>query len=487
MADQHTGQAADQHTDQSADRNAAARELARLTDWAAELADAGIDALPERIRRRAATIVVDDLAAMAGARTDQQVNQVSALAVRRGPSPEATLLTRAPDRAERGWAAFANGVAANWQELDEGYRRATCHGGLYTVPAAIAECEAENATLGRALTAVVAGYEVVTRIARAYPAPRPPALHPHATLSPIGAATAVSAARGHSPRTLAETVSGAASLAMVGPFAHAGAGALVRNAWAGAGAQAGFLAADLAEAGIAGARDGLASVFTDGLGHPLERAVFTEGLGERYAVEDGYHKVYACCQYTHAAVEAAQALRAGPLTTLAPAEIASVRVETHPLALTLDGYQPANVLAGKFSVPHTVAAVLVTGSTEPEVFSADWLADPAVAEVRGRVELVEHPAIGAPPHDRPARVTVELRDGTRHTHEVVSSLGGPDRPLAEADLLSKIDVLTRGRYPHFAEVATEVLGAGADHRPDWDVPLTDLLARLTADAGEGAS
>lgn len=468
---------ADRHTDQ-----AAARELARLTDWAADVAGTGIDALPEHIRRRAATIVLDDLAAMAGAGSDPHVGQVSALAARRGATPEATVLARAPQRAERGWAAFANGVAANWQELDEGYRRATCHGGLYTVPAAVAECEAERATLGRALTAVVAGYEVVTRAARAYPAPRPPALHPHATLSPIGAATAVSVARGHSPRVLADAVSGAASLAMVGPFAHAGQGALVRNAWAGAGAQAGFLAADLATAGIAGLDDGLASVLADGLGHPVEPSAFTEELGERYAVEDGYHKVYACCQYTHAAVEAAQALRAGPLAALVPAEVASVRVETHPLALTLDGDQPTNVLAGKFSVPHTVAAVLVTGSTEPAVFSADWLADPAVAEVRGRVELTEHPTIGAPPHDRPARVTVELRDGSRHTHEVVSALGGPDRPLAEADLLHKIGVLTRDRYPHFAEVAEATLGAGVD----WDLPLTDLLTRLTADACEVA-
>ncbi|GAA3862934.1 MmgE/PrpD family protein [Streptomyces sedi] len=467
---------ADQHT-----RGEAARELRRLTEWAADLAAGGIGALPERVRRRAATILVDDLAAMAGARTDRQVTEVAALAARRGPGAEATLLTRAPDRAERGWAAFANGVAANWQELDEGYRRATCHGGLYTVPAAVAECEAEHAALGRALTSLVVGYEIVTRVARAYPAPRPPALHPHATLSPIGAAAAVSAARGHTARTLADAVSGAASLAMVGPFAHAGRGALVRNAWAGAGAQAGFLAADLAALGVAGSDDGLASVFADGLDHPVEPAALTEGLGERYAVEDGYHKVYACCQYAHAAVEAAHALRAGPLASFAPDEVASVRVETHPLALTLDGDRPENVLAGKFSVPHAVAATLVTGSTAPEVFSAEWLGDRAVAEVRGRVELSEHPAIGDPPHDRPARVTVELRGGARHSHEVVSALGGPDRPLSAGDLLGKIDALTAGRYPYFGEVAAVTLGEGVD----WDVPLADLLARLTADAGEG--
>jgi hypothetical protein len=67
-----------------------------------------------------------------------------------------------------------------------GDRPATCHGSLYTLPAALAEVEATGGTLGDLLTAVVLGYEVVTRVARAYRPPVPLALHPHATLSRSG-------------------------------------------------------------------------------------------------------------------------------------------------------------------------------------------------------------------------------------------------------------------------------------------------------------
>jgi len=446
----------------------------RLAAWASGLGG-GLKDVPERVLVRAAHILVDDLAAAAGSGTEPEVIAVCELAARRGPAPEASLLAHPPARAERGWAAFANGVAAGWLELDEGYRRATCHGGLYTVPAALAECQAEDATLGTTLTAIVTGYEAATRLARAYPAPRPPVLHPHATLAPIGAAAAVATARGYDPRTLADTLTAAATFGLAGPFPHAMSGALVRNAWAGAGAWAGFTAADLAAAGIAGAGDGFDAVFGEGLGHQVKIDELTDGLGERYAVEDGYHKVYACCQYAHSAVEAALELRTGPLAALEAEQVASVLVETHPLAMTLNGTDPANVLAGKFSVPHSVAAVLVAGSAEPEVFSGHLLRDPDVAAVRNHVRLRVHADIGAPPHDRPARITVRLRDGTRHTAEVRSARGGPDRPLSTQDLIDKAGALTRKRYPRFAETAATLLTDGIDA----DRPLRDVLSRLT--------
>ncbi len=445
----------------------------RLADWASGLARSG--AIPERVLVRAAHILIDDLAAAVGGRAEPEVAAVCALAERRGPVPEATLFANAPVRAERGWAAFANGVATSWLELDEGYRRATCHGGLYTVPAALAECQAEGATLGRTLTAIVTGYEVATRLARAYPAPRPPVLHPHATLAPVGAAAAVAAARGYDPPTMAASLTAAATLGMAGPFSHATSGALVRNAWAGIGAWTGFAAADLAAAGIGGADDGFGAVFADGLGHEVEIDELTDGLGERYAVEDGYHKVYACCQYAHSAVEAVLELRAGPLSSMEAEQVVSVLVETHPLALALDGTDPANVLAGKFSVPHSVAAALVAGSAEPEVFSGRLLRNAGVAAVRDRVLVRMHPDIGAPPHDRPARVTVELRDGTRHTAEARSARGGPDRPLSTRELIDKAGELTRGRFPRFAETAAFLLTGGLDA----DRPLDDVLSRFT--------
>ena len=97
-------------------------------------------------------------------------------------------------KADRFSAAVANGAAADWCELDEGYRRATCHAGLYVIPALIAEAEATGASTEEILRALVLGYEVAARFARAFP-PKVLVLHPHASLAAIGAAAGVGALR----------------------------------------------------------------------------------------------------------------------------------------------------------------------------------------------------------------------------------------------------------------------------------------------------
>lgn len=377
--------------------------------------------------------------------------------------------------AQRDWAAVANAVAANWTELDEGYRPATCHGGLYSVPTAIAEVEATGGSVGEALTAIVAGYEVSTRVARAYVAPKPPHLHPHATLSPLGATAAVAAARRLDVPTTGTAVRAAASLSLTGPFPHAAEGALIRNGWPGVGAWLGFTAVDFATAGLTGGADAVAEVFGHAQSGQPRPAKLSSGLGERYAVEDGYHKLYACCQYTHAAVEAA--LR---LSRKQPArDITAVRVQTHPLALALDGAAPDNTLGGKFSVPHAVAAALATGSPAPDTFSASMLHDPEVSAIRARIELAAYTPIPEPPHDRPARVTVTYADGSTATAEVHSAIGSPDRPLDESRLLDKIRDIGGERRPRLGEVLGPLIDGGADR----DMPLTDLLGQALVRKG----
>src|SRR5690606_38034307 len=80
--------------------------------------------------------------------------------------------------------------------------------------------KATNGSVGDLLVALVTGYEVVTRVARAYRPPLPLSRHPHASLSPIGAAAAVGAARRLPADAFARTVLGAASMSMTGPFVN---------------------------------------------------------------------------------------------------------------------------------------------------------------------------------------------------------------------------------------------------------------------------
>ncbi len=443
--------------------------LARVDDLAS-----GRVVLDPATRRRAALVVVDDLAAMCVAADEPAVQRLSAHASA-GDRQDAALHVTG-QRSGPAWAALVNAVAANWNELDEGYRPATCHGGLYALPAAMAEVQAAGGTVGDLLSAVVAGYEVATAYARLLPAPRPLMLHPHATLSPIGAAAAVAAARADRGPGIGAAVAVAATLAAVGPFGHATDGVLVRNAWAGHGALSGFTAVALAEAGVEPDPRAPLAVFHEGLGHPVVVAELANPW-DRWAIHDGYHKSYACCQYAHSAVEAALELTQGPLAGVDPDRIVDVTVSTHPLAMPLDDIAPSTGLGGKFSVPHTVAAVLVRRSTDSEVFAGSVLDDPRVARVRSMVRLEPIAGDLTPPFDRPALVRVTLDTGEVVEAECRSAVGGPDRPLSDDDVLAKAELLTGSQRPRFAALARAlVAGTVVDGEP-WSAVLEEMWAR----------
>lgn len=112
-----------------------------------------------------------------------------------GPA-EATVFDGSNRQLDRYSAALSNGTAADWCELDGGYRPAICHAALYCLPALMAEAEATGASLREMLLALVVGYEIVARFARAFVFPVL-VLHPHGGLATIGAAAAVAKLRGH--------------------------------------------------------------------------------------------------------------------------------------------------------------------------------------------------------------------------------------------------------------------------------------------------
>lgn len=429
--------------------------------------------LDEATRRRAALVVVDDVAAMVAALDEPQIRALSEAAVRIEPHPEATHVTGS--RSGRAWTALVNAVAANWNELDEGYRPATCHGGLYALPAAMAEVEARTGTLGELLTALVAGYEVSTAYSRVLPAPRPFVFHPHATMAPVGAAAAVAALRGDSGPGIRAASQVAITLAAAGPFDHAMKGLLVRNGWAGQGALAGFAAVELAAAGIAGDAGSARGVLERGFRYPLDEQELVADH-TRWAIHDGYHKRYACCQYSHSAVEATLALVEGQLAGVAAEDIASIGIDANPLAIALDDPHPTSVLGGKFSLPHSVAAVLVRGRADAEAFSFAYLNDPAVIDLRAKITIRPYEGDLQPPYDRPARVIVTTTSGALYAEECRSAIGGPDRPLSDTGVLDKAEAITVGCRPSFAAVARGIVeGTVSD-----DTPWSEVIAEMWA-------
>jgi 2-methylcitrate dehydratase PrpD len=414
-----------------------------LLEWAHAAQTASI---PEAVLRKAAIVIADNVAAMVAARAEPEVRCVHEQLLAAGGRGEAVIFCGGAKRTDRLSAALGNGIAGSWCELDEGYRLAPCHAGLYTLPALLAEAEALDLTVEETLRAAVVAYEVTARFARCWVFPQL-ALHPHPQTAAVGGAIASALARGLNVRQLTDAVTAAVTLITVGDYRHAVEGALVRNVWAAVGCTNGMRAADWAQCGIGGLLRGPYAVYTELLGQPPAPGFLAADLGREWAITQGYHKIHACCQSTHSAVEAMLEARARMPRDKDAGSIRRITLETHRPGMS--NKQPVTTLAAKFSFEHVVATAHAYGHAGHEAFSAATLNEPRVKELREKVELVKYEPIPPRPHDRPARITLHFDDGSALTTECLSARGGPDQPFAEEVIIDKIGRITAGVYPNF--------------------------------------
>lgn len=445
--------------------------LAALTEWSAALRWSDI---PDAIRRRAAVVLADDLAAIVAARDEPELAALHDGMARSSGRPEATVFNARGQRLDRYSAATANGSAADWCELDEGYRRVICHAGLYCVPALLAEAEATGASGQDVLRALAIGYETAGRVARAFTWSTL-TLHPHGSLAAVGAAATVAALRRLPAATAAAAIGSAATMVVPGPFNHTVEGALVRNVWPGVGAWAGLRAVDWAGIGITGRPESLHDVYGAAFAGDCHPDELTVELGGSWALADGYHKLHACCQYAHSAVEA----MLGALARLPDGAdgIERIHIDTHWRGRKLDNVRPATTLASKFSMQHILASTARHGHAGAEAFHASTLDDPAVAALRERVTIGAYEPEPAWPNDRPARVTVEAAGGTRVVEECLSARGGPDRPFAPEEIRAKITGIVAGAYPAMAPALLRLLDLDpALLAAPWDRSVAEMTA-----------
>lgn len=421
----------------------AAQGVQRLVAWAAGLR---YDDVPEAARKRMALIMGDDIAAILSAQDEPEVFAFHKHLQSRSSREEATLLRKNKPKVDALGAALGNGLAASWNEMDEGYRKSPCHAGIYLLPALFAVAERDGLAVREVMRAAVGAYEITARFARAWRSIMPP-LHPHGIFNSVGAATAVGLAKKLDAERLLLAVTGATTMVSPGPYNHAIQGALVRNAWAAAGAQTGMLAVDLALCGVGGFASSPYDVYASCLRAETDVSQLTNDLGVDWAVCDGYHKLYACCQYAHASLDALGEILARRPEIKGGERVASIVVETDPRGMTLDNYEPATTLASKFSMPHALAAAVVYGNAGVEAFTSASLSDSRVSSLRKKTEMKPHPDVRPWPHDRPGRITLVLDDGEKLSAERASARGGPDQPFTQEEIEKKIKALSSQSAP----------------------------------------
>jgi 2-methylcitrate dehydratase PrpD len=350
-------------------------------------------------------------------------------------------------------AALINAAAAHTTEVDDIFRDGIYHPGAPTIPAALALAQARGVSGAQFLRAVVAGYEISTRIGAAMGRAHYRYWHNTGTIGCFGACAAAAellqldAAR--FAHALATVTTFAAGLQQAFRM-----DSMSKPMHAGHAAEAGLTAALAAREGVTGSLDVIEGEagFGRALGYDgaaatpdWDKALAT--LGRDFHVTRMTFKNHTCCGHTFAAIDGAQALQAK--MGLAAKDIARVKVGTYKAALDVAGYEePKTPAEGRFSLKYVVATALTHGSVRFAAFEPPRLQDPATRDLMRRVDVAVDPQLDAAfPAQRAARVAIKARDGRREEFLQPTRIGDPDAPLSDAQLEAK-----------YLELAAPVIG-----------------------------
>lgn len=330
-------------------------------------------------------------------------------------------------------AALANGFLGHFEDYDDTHTT-VIHPSPPILPAALAISEERPVNGKNLLAAFAIGVEVACRIGLVIVSHfREGAEHWHITntCGVLGAAAA------------AGRLLGLTQDQMVYAFAIAGTqasgvrevfGSMCKPFHAGKAAQNGMVAAMLAQRGFTGTDGifegprGLVGVMAKG--HDITQA--TRDLGSHWELPANGLKPYACGAANHGFIDAALALRKKKGVSLEAVKHIQGSVQRIAPALVRRRH-PRTGLEGKFCYAHAIAVAFIDGEALPRQFTDPRVTDPAVADLRNRIDVSEDPSLPR----RTAVVTLELNDGTTYTETIPHPTGTPENPMSDATVQEK--------------------------------------------------
>lgn len=338
-------------------------------------------------------------------------------------------------------AALVNGANTHGLDFDDGTTQGSAHPSGAVFPAVLAAAEQHGSGPREVVAAVVAGYDVMVRIAAAmHPVTAKRGFHNTALAGVFGAAAGVS--------RLLKLDAGQANhaLGLAGSFAggirqYLDDGAEVKRIHPGKAARDGLLCAEFARRGITGpgkvleGRYGFADTHAGG---EFKWARLFDGLGSRWEIESIYFKPYPCCRHYHSAIDGILALR--EQHAIRPQDVASVRLGLYSVGVHGHDHRHCdNLLDAQMSAPVGAALALADGEVVAHRFLPESLARP---EVRRLVDLAETRVDDECERLYPARrsgaVEIGLADGRKFAARVLDPKGEGENPMTDADLERKL-------------------------------------------------
>ena len=370
-------------------------------------------------------------------------------------------------------AVLMNGVLLHGLDYDDTHTAGVVHLTVAVLPAVLGMAAQRGARGADLLAAYIAAVECGARIAMAARGGfHSRGFHATGLVGAFAAALAAGRLAGLDAAQLVHAQGAVLSFAC-GSLQFIEDGAWTKRTHPGWAAQAGIVAASLAEHGVVApqapysGRYGLYATHLDPApARPADLSLATAGLhahghADEWQLSHIAIKPFALCHFVHAAADAAIALHAQGLDVHAIESIevlvpdAAVELVCEPAALKR---RPQNDYDAKFSLPYAVVSGLLRGRVGlrellPEAYQA-----PEVQALMDKVHYRVDPVSSFPRHYS-GEVRVQLRDGSTRTRREAINRGHADRPMSNAQVQAKFmeNATLHFTQAHAAAVRDQVL------------------------------
>jgi 2-methylcitrate dehydratase PrpD len=337
-------------------------------------------------------------------------------------------------------AALVTGANVHGLDFDDGHTQGSAHPAGAIFSAVMAVAQQRHSSAREIVTAVVAGYDVMCRIASAmHPESARRGYHNTALAGVFGATAAVANLL---KLDAGQTLNG---LGLAGSFSagireYLDEGAEIKRIHPGKAARDGVICAEFAKRGITGPTkvlEGRYGFFATHAAPHVKWARMFDGLGQRYEINSVYHKPYPCCRHYHAVIDGIKELQRERRFAAADVEHADLGM----YAVGVNGHDHKHcdtLLDAQMSAPVAAAFALVLGDVTAPMFVPETLDRPDVRALIERSDArLDDECERIYPGIRSGSVQIWLRDGGVLAKRILEPKGEVKNPMTDADLEAK--------------------------------------------------
>jgi 2-methylcitrate dehydratase PrpD len=401
-----------------------------------------LEDVPQGVVDKAKLVFLDTLGIALASSTMDFGRMVMNVAQKLGGAP-ASRLIGSPLKVAAANAVLANGTLAHGLDYDDTLEEAIVHTGCCAGMTALAVGEELRASGKAVLEAAIAGTEVMCKVGLVAPGKfHARGFHPTALCSTFGAAAAAGKLHDLEPAQWSDAF-GLCGSQSSGIIEYLADGTWTKRLHPGWSAHGGVIATMLAREGFRGpatvfeGQHGFYRSFGGANEYPFEK--FNE-LGRTWEIAKLTFKSYPCGSISHPYMDCALRLR--QKHSFLPGRIVEVICRTaegpvHRLWEPLEQKQrPSTSYGAKFSLPYSIAVILVRGRAGLEEFSDHAIGDSQILDLAEKVRYELDPTIDYPRHFS-GHVRIKLDDGSVLEENQPHPRGGLESPLPPEEIEEK--------------------------------------------------